>query len=80
MKTRRTGICVMLPLAMLAACASHDYRDIDLLGDATDQNIALHSVRDVDKSNYGGRDEGGQGETGAQAVSALRTRAGTQGS
>ncbi|MCI4643725.1 MAG: hypothetical protein MRY64_02960 [Hyphomonadaceae bacterium] len=68
--TRKTSLILVL-CALTGACASHDYRNVDLLGDATDKNIALQSVRDVAAPNYKAI-EGGEGGSSAQAVAALR--------
>lgn len=63
---------MIAPLVFSAVgCASYDQQDVTLLGGATDHNIALHSVRDVDLPNELAV-EGGRGGSGADAVGALR--------
>jgi hypothetical protein len=48
-RTKTTG--ALTALALLAACASYDHQDVYLLGEATEANIATHSVRDVNLPN-----------------------------
>ncbi len=69
--TRKMRPFALILCALSAACASHDYRDVELLGAATDRNIALQSVRDVNTPNYQSID-GGEGGSSAKAVAALR--------
>jgi len=71
MKTAIKTVLMTALVPVLAACASHDYRDVSLLGGATEHNIQLHSVRDATVPNRKAID-GGQGSTGANAVAALR--------
>lgn len=69
--TRKLRPLILILCGFAAACASHDQRDVQLLGAATEANIALQSVRDVDAPNYKAI-EGGEGGSSAQAVVALR--------
>lgn len=71
MKRKVRPFALILCALSAAGCASHDYRDVELLGAATDRNIALQSVRDVDTPNYKSID-GGEGGSSAKAVAALR--------
>lgn len=70
MTHKKKSLAVML-CVLATACASHDYRDVQLLGAATDANISRQSVRDVDTPNFKAI-EGGKGGSAAAAVSALR--------
>lgn len=54
----------------LGACATHDYQDAYLLGEATRANIAAQSVRDVQVPNSKPVGET-SGVRGANAVKAL---------
>lgn len=54
----------------LSACATHDYQDAYLLGDATRTNIAEQSVRDIQVPNSKPVGET-SGVRGANAVKAL---------
>lgn len=71
MKITHKPFAAALLTVTLAGCASHDYRDVEILGAATEHNIQMHSVRDVTLPNKKVGD-GGQGSTGANAVAALR--------
>ncbi len=57
-------------LTFLSACASHDARDRYVLGEATKQNIAEQSVRDVELPNTR-KVESTSGQRAAKAVKAL---------
>ncbi|MEM9740332.1 MAG: hypothetical protein AAF829_10710 [Pseudomonadota bacterium] len=69
--TSRLALFPTLLLLSLGACANNDYRGERLLGSATEHNIQLQSVRDAQSPNKKEID-GGQGNTGAAAVAALR--------
>ena len=71
MTRRMRPFALILCALMAAGCASYDYRDVELLGAATERNIALQSVRDVATPNYKSID-GGEGGSSAKAVAALR--------
>lgn len=67
------SIPCLVAACLLAACASHDHGDTFLLGGATDQNIALQSVRDPGKPEPVPVESGLDGRAG-DAVEALRKR------
>lgn len=41
---------LLIGFVLVSGCASHDFQDQYLLGGATEQNIALQSVRDVSEA------------------------------
>ena len=47
---RKSFPLLLTGLVLVSACASHDFQDQYLLGAATEQNIALQSVRDVSEA------------------------------
>lgn len=58
----------LVVLTCLAACApNHDQRDVFILGQANDRNIATQSIRSVDMPNSGGL----TGQSGERAVAAI---------
>ncbi|MEM6947344.1 MAG: hypothetical protein AAF486_04570 [Pseudomonadota bacterium] len=71
MKRHRCILLAAGALVVCAACANHDEREVFLLGNAVDQNIAAHSIREVDTPNLKGL-VGGQARTAPEAESVLR--------
>lgn len=69
MRYIKPAIAVCLFIA-LSACASHDYQDRALLGDATANNIAVQSVRNVSVPNSA-EIESSSGVRAAKAVQRL---------
>lgn len=64
-------LSLLLALLSAAGCVSHDYANTELLGAATQHNMALQSVRELDAPNMQGVD-GGHGGRAGQPVSKLR--------
>lgn len=70
--------CLVLAIALsLGACASYDAQDRFVLGEATRQNIAEQSVRDVNLPNSR-QVEDSSGVRAAKAVKALNEGRGRQ--
>ena len=65
-----TLILAGLSLSLLSGCASFDAQDRTVLGDATRENIALQSVRNVDVPNTAAI-ETSSGVRAAEAVKRL---------
>ena len=70
-RTSRTTVAGLLLTAFLAGCASHDFGNVELLGAASDHNLRLQSIRDVDAPNLKGV-EGGEGGRAAAPIERLR--------
>lgn len=76
MNTRARTLMTSIVLVATAGCASHDYQDRYLLGEANRKNISEQSVRDVNLPNSKAV-ESTSGVRAANAVKALnegRTR------
>lgn len=66
----KTQILIGLSLTLLGGCASFDAQDRAVLGEATRENIALQSVRNVDVPNTASI-ETSSGVRAAEAVKRL---------
>lgn len=67
----RTIVVSLAVLLSAGACASHDFGNVEQLGAATDHNMQLQAIRDLDEPNLKGV-EGGEGGRAGEPVRRLR--------
>ncbi len=58
-------------LHLAGACSSHDFGNARLLGAATDHNMQLQAIREIDAPNLKGV-EGGEGGRAGEPIRRLR--------